>query len=242
MVTPGKIAQVESDRAHAAVPIGRNQLVEVAMAGADGHHSTGKIFRGQRARGGLHGDFLEIDRQNLPEGPHGAGQDHRGVDGEIARATFRTSRFGAAADSLVDAASNLAFIGGVVANLWLAQEVQAAVIGAIGLGEMALGLFLLGLAARRGGGNITFDLVKHRFGKRPSWLRTWLTWLTMRDFYALAGFGFVASGNAGTGLVAFAVVATGWLVVVLAVLAGRRRKFGPAFIPAGRPAGCSAHR
>jgi CDP-L-myo-inositol myo-inositolphosphotransferase len=146
-----------------------------------------------------------------------------GVDGEIARATFRTSRLGAALDSLVDATTNVAFIGGVVANLRFSGHTQVAAIGAIGLGEMALGLLLLGLQARRSGGNFTFDLVKNQFGKRPSKLKKWLTWLTMRDFYALAGFVFVASGLAAIGLVSFAIVATGWLIVVCTVLIGGSR-------------------
>lgn len=42
-----------------------------------------------------------------------------GVDGEIARATYRTSDFGAFADSLIDAVTNIAFIAGVVINLWI---------------------------------------------------------------------------------------------------------------------------
>jgi CDP-L-myo-inositol myo-inositolphosphotransferase len=164
-----------------------------------------------------------------------------GVDGEIARATFRTSRLGAAADSLVDAVTNLAFIGGVVANLWLAGQGRVAAIGALGLGAMALGLLLLGLKARRGEGAFTFDLVKTRFGQRPSRVKTWLTWLTMRDFYALAGFAFVASGHADAGLVAFAVVATGWLAVVCSVLAGMALKRGAVSKPVAPPAGYSAH-
>lgn len=154
-----------------------------------------------------------------------------GVDGEIARATYRTSSFGAAADSLVDAATNVAFIGGVVANLWLAGQTQVAAVGAIGLGEMALGLLLLGLKARRGQGQLTFDLVKNQFGQRPNWFKQWLTWLTMRDFYALAGFAFVASGHAGAGLMAFAVVATGWLAVITVVLGRTPRKAAPRSFP-----------
>lgn len=141
-----------------------------------------------------------------------------GVDGEIARATFRTSRFGAAADSLVDAVTNVAFIGGVAANLWMTDREPEAALGAIGLAAMALGLLLIGLKTRRSDGPFTFDLVKNQFKQRPTNINKWLTWLTMRDFYALAGFAFVASGHAGAGLVSFAVVAVGWLAVVCAVM------------------------
>ena len=142
-----------------------------------------------------------------------------GVDGEIARATYRSSRFGAAADSLVDAFTNIAFIGGVVANLAFAGRGQEAAVGGLGLSAMAVGLTLLGLKSRRSQGNFSFDFVKNEFGQRPSRIKKALTWLTMRDFYALVGCVLVATGHAGLGLAIFAVVALGWLGVVCTVLA-----------------------
>ena len=142
-----------------------------------------------------------------------------GVDGEMARATFRCSDFGAAADSMVDAFTNIAFVGGVVANLWMAGLSDEAAIGAVGLAAMAVGLALLGMKAHASQGKFTFDFVKNEFGQRPSRLKTWLTWLTMRDFYALVGCILVATGHAAFGLAIFAVVAVGWLVVVCTVLA-----------------------
>ena len=141
-----------------------------------------------------------------------------GVDGEIARATFRTSRWGAMADSLVDAATNIGFIGGVVINLWIQGNTFAAMTGAAGLAIMAFGLFLIGQRARSGTQKFTFNAVKDHFhGPQPRPMQ-WLIWLTMRDFYALAAALFVVTGFAAEGLVAFGVIATGWLVVVLAVL------------------------
>ena len=65
---------------------------------------------------------------------------------------------------------------------------------------------------------MTFNALKDRFSQRPSRLKQWLTWLTMRDFYALAGAVLIASGFAAFALYAFAVVAAGWLVVVLTVM------------------------
>ncbi len=144
-----------------------------------------------------------------------------GIDGEIARATFRTSSRGAMADSLVDAATNIGFIGGVTINLWIQGSTSAAMVGAAGLAMMALGLLLIGIRARRSARPFTFNGVKDRVGKTGSRLMQWLTWLTMRDFYAFAAVLFVVSGHAAAGLIAFAVVAAGWLAVVLAVL---RRK------------------
>jgi 1L-myo-inositol 1-phosphate cytidylyltransferase / CDP-L-myo-inositol myo-inositolphosphotransferase len=145
-----------------------------------------------------------------------------GVDGEIARATFRSSDAGALADSLVDAATNIGFIGGVVINLWIQGHSSAAIVGAAGLAMMALGLFLLGQRARSPGRQFTFNAVKEDLCADRSSPLQWLIWLTMRDFYAFAAVLFVLCGFAVQGLVAFGVVAAGWFVVVLGVLSRRR--------------------
>lgn len=142
-----------------------------------------------------------------------------GVDGEIARATFRSSDSGAMLDSAIDAGTNIGFIGGVVLNVWQRGDVTTAMIGAAGLACLAFGLTLLGWRARSSGGPLTFNAVKDRFNTGRSRLRSWLTWLTMRDFYALAGALLILAGLAGPGLVMFASVAAGWLVVVIVTLA-----------------------
>ena len=46
----------------------------------------------------------------------------------------------------------------------------------------------------------------------------WLTWLTMRDFFALAVAIAVVAGFAHVALIGFALVAAGWLVVVVSVM------------------------
>lgn len=141
-----------------------------------------------------------------------------GVDGEIARATFRTTPQGARLDSLVDAATNLAAIGGVAANLYMQGEKQAALAGAAGLAMLALGLWVIARRTERAQQGLTFNAVKEHFAPRRSLLMTWLTWLTSRDFFALAGVVLIASGLASEAMFALAVVAGGWLLVVLAVM------------------------
>lgn len=138
-----------------------------------------------------------------------------GVDGEIARATFRTSYLGAMADSLVDAATNIAFIGGVVVNLWMQGHTTPAMAGAAGLAMMALGLFLIGKTSFNSGNDFTFNGVKDRFANAGSRIMLWLTWLTMRDFIALAAVLITLAGFADSGIFLFAVVAAGWLAVVV---------------------------
>ena len=141
-----------------------------------------------------------------------------GIDGEIARATFRTSASGAAWDSGVDAATNLGFLAGVIVNLWLRGEVGVATIGLVGLGTLALGMGLLGLHARARGEPLHFDGAKQMLAKRETALTRWLRYLTMRDFYCLFLAAMIAAGLTTAALIIFALAAAGWLVTVLALL------------------------
>lgn len=141
-----------------------------------------------------------------------------GVDGEIARATFRSSPRGAMIDSLVDAATNLGFIGGVVLSLYAQGETRAAIAGGFGLAMLASGLTLIGRRSRNDHAGLTFDAVKTHFSVQRSRIMTWLTWLTMRDFFALVGAVLIIAGFAPQALMLFAVVATGWLAVVVTVM------------------------
>jgi CDP-L-myo-inositol myo-inositolphosphotransferase len=141
-----------------------------------------------------------------------------GIDGEIARATFRTSPQGAAWDSGVDAATNLGFLAGVIANLWLRGEQSPALIGLAGLGILALGMGLLGWHARSRGEPLHFDGAKRILGERESALTRWLRYLTMRDFYCLFLAVMIAAGQVTAALAIFALAAAGWLVTVIALL------------------------
>ena len=139
-----------------------------------------------------------------------------GVDGEAARATFRSSHRGAMFDSLVDAMTNLLFVLGLVINMILRGHAQAAAFGACGLLMLALGLTIIGRRARASTALFSFDGVKDRMRARGTRLGQWLVWLTMRDFLALASVVLVLLGWAEPALVAFAAIMAGWLVVVIA--------------------------
>lgn len=141
-----------------------------------------------------------------------------GVDGEIARATWRTSARGALLDSVIDAMTNLAFIAGLSINLARQGNLDAAGAGAAGLVMLATGLFLIGRRARASGGPFTFDVVKNHVRKRPSRLMQWLTWLTMRDFFAAAGALMIIAGFAHHALLGFAVATSLWLAFTFTVL------------------------
>ena len=156
-----------------------------------------------------------------------------GVDGEIARATFRSSARGAMMDSVTDAATNLSFIAGVSFNLYTRGAEAAGIGGGIGFALLATGSALLALQSRRDGGDFTFDALKSRVRARPSRIRQWLVWVTMRDFYALAACIAILLGGASLLLFTFATVAAGWFAATCAMVLrpGRDASQGPAPAP-----------
>ncbi|WP_394730709.1 CDP-alcohol phosphatidyltransferase family protein [Altererythrobacter sp. GH1-8] len=137
-----------------------------------------------------------------------------GVDGEMARATQRSSETGAMLDSLTDAATNLGFLAGVSFNVWQQGMTKAASAGALGFIVLALGSVILGLQARRAGGPFTFDALKHKMRAKPSRIKQALIYITMRDFYALAACLAILAGAVVPILWIFATVACGWFLVV----------------------------
>ena len=141
-----------------------------------------------------------------------------GVDGEIARATFRATPLGASLDSLVDAVTNILFFVGVITNVISQGDHTTAAMGLIALGGLVFGTVLLGLNARRQRGVIDFNSVKQLVDPQQSRVMQALTWLTMRDFYAFAAAVLIGLGLVRSAVWAFFVVVAGWLVVVLSTL------------------------
>ncbi len=148
-----------------------------------------------------------------------------GVDGEIARATYRTSDRGATLDSVVDAITNLAFITGVTVNIARSGDVWSAVAGGIALVTLAAGLLLIGGQANDMGEPMNFDVIKRHFRSslRSSRLMECLIHLTMRDFFAAASAILVVAGLTHLLLIAFATIALGWFAVTAFVLFKMRR-------------------
>jgi CDP-L-myo-inositol myo-inositolphosphotransferase len=142
-----------------------------------------------------------------------------GVDGEIARATFRSSRLGATLDSMVDFITNVSFFAGLVYNLNHEGEGAAAMVALTGLSGLAFGKGLLGLSAILSGQPLTFDGLKDKLAQDRSRFMKWLTWLAMRDFYALAAAVLIVCGLVVPSVYIFTTIVSGWLVVVIASLA-----------------------
>ncbi|MGZ8310533.1 MAG: CDP-alcohol phosphatidyltransferase family protein [Allosphingosinicella sp.] len=146
-----------------------------------------------------------------------------GVDGEIARATFRSSAAGAALDSAVDLFTLLLFLAGLILNLALSHHPQALVVGGWGVACFAFGLLALSWRAARAGGPFNLDLLKHAFrrlasGRAASVLVASGTIVTSRDFFALLFAILILVGRPMAVLWIFATAASLWLPFVLAVV------------------------
>jgi CDP-L-myo-inositol myo-inositolphosphotransferase len=146
-----------------------------------------------------------------------------GVDGEMARATFRATRKGAALDSAVDATTNIAAMLGLAVNLHRQGEPEALALAAWGLGLFLLGLAMIGRHSLRAKGIVSFDGVKQRYrgrfsGPLASRLMRLATLGTSRDFCALVYLLFVLAGIPMAGLYLFAAVTPVWIAFVAAAL------------------------
>lgn len=144
-----------------------------------------------------------------------------GVDGEMARATYRTSISGAALDSAIDMATNLLFLVGITVNLALRDRDEIGWIGGWALLLVVIGSTLIGRRVRAGGGPLGFDLFK-RFGpvRGAADLIYWtVQTLSSRDCFAFLFMVLIILGLERTALSIFSGVATLWIVYVLACLA-----------------------
>ena len=151
-----------------------------------------------------------------------------GVDGEMARATSRSSPSGATLDSIVDVATNLLFVAGFTINLALRDGDYIGWLGAYALAVSIVGGVLLAWRGRAGGGPIGFDLLKrreHRF-RGPVDLIYWaVQTLTGRDCFAFLYMVLIIVGLERTALWIYAGVGTIWLpYVVVAVMLSRPKR------------------
>ena len=142
-----------------------------------------------------------------------------GVDGEVARATFRTSSLGASLDSIVDVGTNIFFILGVTFNLGGQGVDLAYVLGGLGIGLFAFGLAVISWRGRRKTGHFHLEGVKIDYGRVsgrfvPALLRV-LTMVSSRDFFALLFAVLIVTGSPIGVLVVFAAAAIVWTPFVL---------------------------
>lgn len=146
-----------------------------------------------------------------------------GVDGEIARATFRTSRSGAMLDSIVDVATTLLFVLGLMVHLSRRGHGEAFLLAAWGVALFLLGLAVILWHGSRTHGPFNFNHIKRFYRERvsgrflPHVIRA-LTIFASRDFFALFLASLVLIGVPIAALYVFAAAATIWILFVLGSL------------------------
>jgi phosphatidylglycerophosphate synthase len=142
-----------------------------------------------------------------------------GLDGEIARATFRTSKRGAVLDTAVDMATNLAFALGLTVGLSRLYGETYAGLGSFCFVGLAAGIAVMSLLVRRGPDAGSFDLLKTTYraragdGLRLKAVKA-LQVATSRDFFA---FVFALMGMAGQAWAIAWILAFGvalWWVII----------------------------
>ena len=154
-----------------------------------------------------------------------------GVDGEIARTTWRSSAAGAALDSAVDLVTNFLFIFCLTVALALRDGPWIAWVGGCGLVLFAIGAALIGWNGRRVGASLGFELVKQHTARRAGSPRAALakaaTIVSSRDFFALLFMTLILAGLERAIPYIFASAAIVWIpVVVGTILAGPGRSPG----------------
>jgi phosphatidylglycerophosphate synthase len=143
-----------------------------------------------------------------------------GVDGEMARATFRTSKAGATMDSAVDIATNLLFVTALTIHLALRDHDMIGWIGGWAVTLSILGGMLIAWRVRAGGGPLGFDLLKRN--RRVRSVVDLIFWavqtLTGRDCFAFLYMVLIIAGLERVALGIYAGVGTVWIVYVIASL------------------------
>jgi 1L-myo-inositol 1-phosphate cytidylyltransferase / CDP-L-myo-inositol myo-inositolphosphotransferase len=141
-----------------------------------------------------------------------------GVDGEMARATWRTSAEGASLDSAIDMAINFLFVLGLTIHLAVRDHDAIGWIGGLGIAQMIVGNVLIARKVRAQGAPLGFDLYKRR-GGRIGGIVDLVYWavqlLTGRDCFAFLFMVLTLTGLERVALSIFTGVGTVWLLYIL---------------------------
>jgi CDP-L-myo-inositol myo-inositolphosphotransferase len=144
-----------------------------------------------------------------------------GVDGEMARASFRCTKRGAAFDTAVDMATNLLFILGLTINQAMNGKPHLAVVGGTAFAAYLIGVCLMTWLVRRsvGGGSFNFLKVLYRTPS-GSWLsrtiRHGFTIVASRDLFSFTMPILTILGLGAVVLWSFAAIAAIWVLTILA--------------------------
>lgn len=141
-----------------------------------------------------------------------------GVDGEMARATWRTSAEGAALDSLIDMGLNVLFVLGLTIHLAVRDQDAIGWVGGVAIVQMIAGNALIARRVRAQGRPLGFDYYKRGGGRRGGAFdlaHQAVQILTGRDCFAFLFMVLTIVGLERAALIIFAGVGTIWLVYIL---------------------------
>lgn len=144
-----------------------------------------------------------------------------GVDGEIARATYRVSRRGAVLDTAVDMATNLLFYLGVTIALTRLYGLAHAIAGGWCVILGLIGLAIIRRLVAKAGEAGSYDIIKTYYRRRypdgvPAAIVEFTVAITSRDFFAFGNALIIlaGAGQAVTFLLAgCSTVWVGWVLL-----------------------------
>jgi CDP-L-myo-inositol myo-inositolphosphotransferase len=159
-----------------------------------------------------------------------------GVDGEIARATYRSSAAGAVLDSAVDMATNLLFYVGLTASLSRFYGRIQLMVGGWAVMAGLSGLILLSWLVRQIGEPGNYDIIKRFYRARcptgfPRFVVEMFVMITSRDFFAFGAMVLILTGQPRMVTLGLALFATLWLFLILLAIPSLLRN-GSAAAPA----------
>lgn len=158
-----------------------------------------------------------------------------GVDGEMARVSFRASVGGAMFDMIVDRLTILAFFLGITVAMARTEGMHHALVGGWGFAAAVIGVLILSRVLRRIEPPRTYDvmtkIVRRRWSKPPAkWIVELMALLIGRDVFSFVFPLMMVLGAASAVTWVFTGFTTFWLGLVLAtapvILRGGTRPLG----------------
>lgn len=143
-----------------------------------------------------------------------------GVDGEMARATFRATPHGATLDSLVDMATNFFFLLGFTINLWQRDGALMGWMGIWSMAAMLIGNYLIARHTRARGAPLGYDMFKRsgRITGPVDFVYWGVQTLSSRDCFAFLFMVLILIGLEWIALSIFAGIAVIWFPYVVVSL------------------------
>jgi phosphatidylglycerophosphate synthase len=146
-----------------------------------------------------------------------------GVDGEVARATYRSSPRGAFLDTVVDMMTNFLFYVGLTVSLTRLYGPGQAMMGGWAVAAGLTGMLILGWLVRQLGEPGNFDLLKRFYRERfhngfPRRVVDAVVTITSRDFFAFGSALLIVTGHPKVVTLGLALFASLWVLLIIVAL------------------------